>query len=41
MDLSNLDNPIKTNKKIPGKFKHELGSKIKNRRIHSIKTKDL
>ena len=27
MDLSNLDNPIKTNKKIPGIFKHELGSK--------------
>ena len=28
MDLSNLDKPIKTNKKIPGKFKHELGSKV-------------
>ena len=28
MDLSNLDIPIKTNKKVPGKFKHELGSKI-------------
>ena len=28
MDLSNLDIPIKTNNKVPGKFKHELGSKI-------------
>ena len=28
MDLSNLDNPIKTNNKIPGKFKHELGSNV-------------
>ena len=28
MDLSNLDCPIKTNKKVPGKFKHELGSKV-------------
>ena len=28
MDLSNLDKPIKTNNKIPGKFNHELGSKI-------------
>ena len=28
MDLSNLDCPIKTNNKIPGKFKHELGSKV-------------
>ena len=28
MDLSNLDKPIKTNYKIPGKFKHELGSKV-------------
>ena len=27
MDLSNLDIPIKTNK-VPGKFKHELGSRI-------------
>ena len=26
MDLSSLDNPIKTNNKVPGKFKHELGS---------------
>ena len=26
MDLSNLDPPIKTNSKVPGKFKHELGS---------------
>ena len=26
MDLSNLDNPIKTNNKVPVKFKHELGS---------------
>ena len=28
MDLSNLKPPIKTNNKVPGKFKHELGSKI-------------
>ena len=28
IDLSNLDIPIKTNIKVPGKFKHELGSKI-------------
>ena len=28
MDLSNLDKPIKTNNKIPGKFKHELGNKV-------------
>ena len=28
MDLSNLDKPIKTNNKIPVKFKHELGSKV-------------
>ena len=28
MDLSNLDILIKTNNKVPGKFKHELGSKI-------------
>ena len=28
MDLSNLDIPIKTNNKIPGKFKHELRSRI-------------
>ena len=28
MDLSNLDPPIKTNNKVPGKFKHELGSKV-------------
>ena len=28
MDLSNLEPPIKTNNKIPGKFKHELGSKV-------------
>ena len=28
MDLSNLEPPIKTNKKVPGKFKHELGSRI-------------
>ena len=27
MELSNLDNPIKTNNKVPGKFKHELGSR--------------
>ena len=28
MDLSNLDIPIKTNNKVPGKFKHELGTRI-------------
>ena len=28
IDLSNLDIPIKTNNKVPGKFKHELGSRI-------------
>ena len=28
MDLRNLDIPIKTNNKVPRKFKHELGSKI-------------
>ena len=25
MDLSNLEPPIKTNNKVPGKFKHEMG----------------
>ena len=28
MDLSNLEPPIKTNNKVPSKFKHEMGSKI-------------
>ena len=28
MDLSNLDPPIKTNIKVLGKFKHELGTRI-------------
>ena len=28
MDLSNPDKPIKTNNKVPGKFKHELGNRI-------------
>ena len=28
MDLSNLEPPIKRNDKVPGKFKHELGSKV-------------
>ena len=28
MDLSNLDNPIKTNNRIPVKLKHELVSKV-------------
>ena len=28
MDLSDLEPPIKTNNKVHGKFKHELGSKI-------------
>ena len=27
IDLSNLDAPIKTNNKVPRKFKHELGSR--------------
>ena len=28
MDLSNLEPPIKTNNKVPGKFKHEMGKNI-------------
>ena len=28
MDLSNVEPPIKTNNKVPGKFKHEMGSNI-------------
>ena len=28
MDLSNLEPPIKTNNKVPGQFKHELGSNV-------------
>ena len=28
MDLINLEIPIKTNEKVPSKFKHELGSRI-------------
>ena len=28
MDLSNPEPPIKTNNKVPGKFKHEMGSNI-------------
>ena len=28
MDLSKLDNPITTNEKVPGKFKHELGRRV-------------
>ena len=28
LDLSNLDKPIKNNNNIPGKIKHELGSKV-------------
>ena len=28
MDLSNLDISIKTNNKVPGNFKHKIGSKI-------------
>ena len=28
MDLSNLDRPMKTNNEIPGKLKHELGSRV-------------
>ena len=27
MDLSNLEPPIKTNNSVPGKFKHEMGSR--------------
>ena len=30
MDLSNLEAPIKTNKKFPSNFKHELGSRMIN-----------
>ena len=28
MDLSSLEAPIKADKKVPGKLKHELGSRI-------------
>ena len=28
MDLSNLETSIKTNKKVPGKFKHDFGNTI-------------
>ena len=28
MDLKNFEQPFKTNNKIPGKFKHEFGSRI-------------
>ena len=28
MDLCNLEKPIKTNNKVPGKFKYVLGSRI-------------
>ena len=28
LDLSNLDIPIKSNNKFPGKFRHKLGSRI-------------
>ena len=28
MDLSNLEPPIKTNNRVPGNFKHEMGSNI-------------
>ena len=28
MDLSNLEPPTKINKKVPGKFKHEMGSNV-------------
>ena len=51
MDLINLEPPIKINKKVPGKFKHELGSKVMeefvvltpktyNFKNYAIKTKD-
>ena len=30
MDLSNLDPPIKTNHKVPGNLRHELGNSIKD-----------
>ena len=33
MDLSNLDPPIETNHKVPGKFRYELGSRIKEELI--------
>ena len=28
LDLTNLDCPLKTNNKVPGKFKHEMGSSV-------------
>ena len=28
MDLSNIEAPIRTRNKVPGKFKHELGSRM-------------
>ena len=29
VNLSNIEAPVKTNIKVPGKFKHELGNGIK------------
>ena len=40
MDLSNLDKTIKTNNKVPGKFNHELGSKVIDK-IRGIKTQNI
>ena len=42
MDLSNLDTPIKTHNKIPGKIKHELGSReMKELKVLKLKTYSL
>ena len=42
MDLSNLEPPIKTDNKVPGKFKHELESRINEEFIAlSAKTNSL
>ena len=39
MDLSHLKPPIKTNNKVPGKFKLDLGSRVKEELIAlSLKT---
>ena len=39
IDLTNLDTPIKTNNKVPVKFKHESGSKaIEELRVLKPKT---
>ena len=40
MDLSNLEVPIKTKNKVPGKSQHELGSRIIEEFI-ALSTKDI